>query len=238
MALALLAIGAAAPGPVTSAVAGAASSASQPSTASAVSMVVLFTVISLLPALVLSCTHFVRYVVVLGFIRTGLGTQSAPPNQVLVGLALFMTLFVSAPVAKAMYDAGGRAYLAGEMTEAQAFDAASVPLRRFLVERTTDRDLELFYQVADAPRPTSVDEVPLRIAIPAFVLCELRAAFQIGLTILLPFLVIDLLAATILTAMGMVMVPPQVVALPLKLLVFVLIDGWRLIIEALLRGTA
>ncbi|MEZ4365283.1 MAG: flagellar type III secretion system pore protein FliP [Kofleriaceae bacterium] len=229
-----LAAAPASPGPVTAAVT---SATSQPGAASAVGMVVLLTSVSLLPALVLSCTHFVRYVIVLGFVRTGLGTMSAPPNQVLVGLALFMTLFVSAPLARSIYDAGGRAYLAGELTEGAAFDAASVPLRRFLVSHTAEPDLELFYQVADAPRPATVDEVPLRIAMPAFILGELRTGFQIGLTILLPFLVIDLLAATVLTAMGMVMVPPQVVALPLKLLVFVLIDGWRLIVEALLRGT-
>jgi len=202
----------------------------------AVGMLVVLTLITLLPAIILSCTSFVRFIVVLGFVRTGIGTPAAPPNQVLVGLALFMTVFVSAPVAMDMYDAGGRPYLDGKMSEKQAFEAATPPLRKFLVTRTTEADLALFYEVSGAERPTTMDEIPLRIAIPAFILSELRTAFKIGLTILLPFLVIDLLAATILTSLGMVMVPPQVVALPIKLLVFVVIDGWHLVVESLLRG--
>lgn len=207
-----------------------------PGALGAVGTVVLLTLVTLIPAIVLSCTTFVRFVVVLGFVRTGMGTPAAPPNQVLVGLALFMTVFVSAPVATQMYDAGGRAYLNGELTESQAFEAATPPLRDFLLARTNDKDLELFYSVSSAPRPASTADVPLRIAVPAFVLSELRTAFIMGLTILLPFLVIDLVAATILTSLGMVMVPPSTVALPLKLLVFVMIDGWHLVVESLLRG--
>jgi flagellar biosynthesis protein FliP len=211
---------------------------SGPSALGAVSMVVLLTVVTLLPAIILSCTCFVRFVVVLGFVRTGLGTQSAPPNQVLVGLALFMAVFTSAPVAKDMYESGGKQYLAGSMDEKQAIEAATPPLRDFLLRRTSEADLSLFYNYSDAPRPTTAADVPLRIAIPAFIISELRNAFKIGLTILLPFLVIDLLAATILTSLGMVMVPPQVVALPIKLLVFVMIDGWHLVVASLLRGAA
>jgi len=202
----------------------------------AVGMIVTLTVVTLLPAIVLSCTSFVRFIVVFGFVRTGIGTPSAPPNQVLVGLALFMTVFVSGPIATQMYDAAGRDYLDGKITESEAFDKATPPLRDFLLARTTEADLELFYSVSSAERPATMEEVPLRIAIPAFILSELRTAFMIGLTILLPFLVIDLVAATILTALGMVMVPPSSVALPLKLLVFVMIDGWHLIVESLLRG--
>jgi flagellar biosynthetic protein FliP len=202
----------------------------------AVGMVVLLTLVTLLPAIVLSCTCFVRFIVVLGFVRTGIGTPAAPPNQVLVGLALFMAVFVSAPVASQLYERAGRPYLAGQLDEAQALDAATPPLRGFLLHHTTEADLALFYEVAGAPRPATIDEVPLKIAIPAFLLSELRLAFKIGLTILLPFLVIDLVAATILTALGMVMVPPQVVALPIKLLVFVMIDGWHLVVQSLLRG--
>ena len=202
----------------------------------AVGMVVLLTLVTLIPAIVLSCTCFVRFIVVLGFIRTGIGTPSAPPNQVLVGLALFMSLFVSAPVATQIYDLAGRAYMAGQIDEKQALDLATPPLRSFLLHRTTEADLTLFYEASGAPRPNTIDEVPLKIAIPAFILSELRLAFKIGLTILLPFLVIDLVAATILTALGMVMVPPQTVALPIKLLVFVLIDGWHLVVQSLLHG--
>lgn len=213
-------------------------SSQAPGPLGAVSMVVLLTVVTLLPAIVLSCTCFVRFVVVFGFVRTGLGTPSAPPNQVLVGLALFMAVFTSAPVAVEMYERGGRPYLDGQLTERQALDAATPALRSFLVARTAERDLALFYEFSDAPRPESLDDVPLRIAIPAFIVSELRTAFLIGLTILLPFLVIDLLAATVLTALGMVMVPPATVALPIKLLVFVMIDGWHLVVSSLLRGAA
>ncbi len=202
----------------------------------AVGMVVLLTLVTLLPAIVLSCTCFVRFIVVLGFVRTGLGTPSAPPNQVLVGLALFMSVYVSAPVATDMYERAGRAYLAGQIDERQAFELATPPLRSFLLHHTTEADLTLFYEVSGAARPATITDVPLRIAVPAFLLSELRLAFKIGLTVLLPFLVIDLVAATILTALGMVMVPPQVIALPIKLLVFVMIDGWHLIVQSLLRG--
>lgn len=202
----------------------------------AVSMVVILTLVTLLPAIVLSCTCFVRFIIILGFVRTGIGTPSAPPNQVLVGLALFMSVFVSAPVANEIYDRAGRAYLAGQIDEKQALEAATPPLRAFLLHHTSEADLTLFYEVSTSPRPATIDEVPLKIAIPAFLLSELRLAFKIGLTILLPFLVIDLVAATILTSLGMVMVPPQVIALPIKLLVFVMIDGWHLVVQSMLRG--
>ncbi|MEP6860938.1 MAG: flagellar type III secretion system pore protein FliP [Deltaproteobacteria bacterium] len=201
-----------------------------------IGMVVLLTVVTLLPAIILSCTSFVRFIVVLGFVRTGLGTPSAPPNQVLVGLSLFMTIFVSAPVAMDMYDKGGKAYFAGQIDEKQALDAALPPLRTFLIAHTADTDLQLFLEASKSARPATMDDVPLRALIPAFILSELRMAFKIGLTILLPFLVIDLVAATVLTSLGMVMVPPSVVALPAKLLVFVMIDGWHLVVESLLRG--
>jgi flagellar biosynthetic protein FliP len=201
-----------------------------------IGMVVLLTVVTLLPAIILSCTSFVRFIVVLGFVRTGLGTPSAPPNQVLVGLSLFMTIFVSAPVAMDMYDKGGKAYFAGQIDEKQALEQALPPLRTFLIAHTADTDLQLFLEVSKSARPLTMDDVPLRALIPAFILSELRMAFKIGLTILLPFLVIDLVAATVLTSLGMVMVPPSVVALPAKLLVFVMIDGWHLVVESLLRG--
>lgn len=202
----------------------------------AVGTVLLLTVVSLIPAIVLSCTCFVRFIVVFGFVRTGLGTPAAPPNQVLVGLALFMAIFSSSSVAMQMYEKGGEQYLAGTMNEKQAIEAATPPLRDFLLSHTKESDLELFYEVSDAPRPATAADVPLKIAIPAFILSELRTAFEIGLTILLPFLVIDLVAAAVLTALGMVMVPPAVVALPVKLLVFVVIDGWSLVVQSLLKG--
>jgi len=227
---------AAAVDPITVAGPGGVPQAAAHGSLGAVGMVVVLTLVTLLPAVVLSCTCFVRFVVVLGFVRTGLGTPSAPPNQVLVGLALFMSVFVSAPVASEIYDRAAKPYFANQMDESQALEAATPPLRSFLIHHTSEADLTLFYEVTRSPRPSTIDDVPLKIAIPAFILSELRLAFKIGLTILLPFLVIDLVAATILTSLGMVMVPPQVVALPIKLLVFVMIDGWHLIVQSLLRG--
>lgn len=216
--------------------AGPTSTPTPPGPTSAITMIAILTLATLLPAAVLSMTCFVRFVVVLGFVRTGLSTPSAPPNQVLIGLALFMTVFVSAPVASEIYDHAGRDYLAGKIDEGQALAAATPPLRRFLLARTRERDLALFYEVSDAPRPTTADDVPLRIAVPAFVVSELRTGFEIGLGVLLPFMVIDLVVATILTALGMVMVPPQVLSVPVKLLVFLAIDGWHLIVRSLLAG--
>lgn len=191
---------------------------------------------TLLPAVVLCCTHFVRFVVVLGFVRTGLGTPSAPPTQVITGLALLLTAFSAAPLASSMYHGALEPYLAGQLTAEAALDQATPELQRYLVARTEDRSLELFYDASGLAPPPSTEQVPLSLVVPAFVLSELSTAFTLGLTILLPFLVIDLLAAIVLTALGMVMVPPYVVALPLKLLVFTLIDGWHLVVGALLSG--
>jgi flagellar biosynthetic protein FliP len=203
---------------------------------SAVQMVVILTLVSLAPAIVLTCTCFARFVIVLSFLRTGLGTQGSPPNQILIGTALFMTVFVMAPTYDAVHAAAVTPYMDGKLTEGQALDAATPPVRTFLLQHTRQEDLALFYDVSKAPRPTTADEVPLRIAVPAFVLSELRTAFQMGLTVLLPFLVIDLLVALILTSMGMMMMPPVMVAMPLKLLVFVAVDGWHLVVESLLKG--
>lgn len=202
----------------------------------ALHLVALLTLASLAPAIILVCTCFTRFAVVFSFLRTGLGTQGAPPSHVLVGLALFMTLFVMAPIGAQVYERGVRPYLEGTLTEKQAFEAGTPPLRDFLIARTRAQDLSLFYDVSDAPRPSSVADVPLRIAVPAFVVSELHTAFKMGLMILLPFLVIDLVVASVLSALGMVMLPPPIVALPIKLLVFVAIDGWHLIVASLLRG--
>jgi len=203
---------------------------------SALQLVVLLTVASLAPAIILTSTCFARFAIVFSFVRNGLATQGAPPSQVLVGMALFMTLFVMAPTGNQIYEEALRPYLDGEISEAQAMKQGTPPLRRFLLERTNERDLELFYEVSSAPRPNQADDVPLRIAIPAFVLSELQTAFKMGLVVLLPFLVIDLIVASVLSALGMVMLPPPIVSLPIKLLVFVSVDGWHLVVSSLLRG--
>jgi flagellar biosynthetic protein FliP len=206
------------------------------SPASAVQMVIVMAVASLLPAIILTCTCFARFLVVFSFLKSGLGTQGAPPNQILVGLALFMTMFVMAPVATKLHEQALKPYLDGKMTETDALGAASPVLKGFLLPRTRQEDLSLFYEVSNAPRPATAEDVPLRIAIPAFVLTELRTAFMMGLAVLLPFLVIDLIVATVLSSLGMVMLPPVLVSLPVKLLIFVAVDGWHLLVGSLLRG--
>lgn len=203
---------------------------------SAVQVAVIMTLVGLAPAIVLTCTCFARFAIVFSFLKSGLGTQGAPPSQVLVGLSIFMTAFVMAPVAAQLNETALSPYLAGTMTESQALDAGTPALRTWLLERTKEKDLALFYEVSDAPRPSSGDDVPLRIAVPAFVLSELRTAFQMGFLMLLPFLVVDLVVATVLSALGMVMLPPSVVSMPVKLLVFVAVDGWTLIVGSLLKG--
>jgi len=203
---------------------------------SAMQLVVLLTIASLAPAIILTSTCFARFAIVFSFVRNGLATQGAPPSQVLVGMALFMTLFVMAPTGQKMYELGFKPYLDGNISEKQAIERSTPPLRTFLLKRTSERDLELFYEVSSQPRPTSASDVPLRIAIPAFVLSELQTAFKMGLVILLPFLVIDLIVASVLSALGMVMLPPPIVSLPIKLLVFVAVDGWHLVVKSLLLG--
>ena len=205
-------------------------------TAPPLKILALLTILSLLPAIVLTTTSFVRTVVVLSFLRQGIGTQQTPPTQVLVGLALFMTVFTMSPVAQRIQADAIEPYQKGVIDEGQAFDAASIPLRTFMLRQTRQADLELFYAATHAPPPQTPDDVPLRIAVPAFVVSELTTAFQMGVVILLPFLVIDLAVASILMAMGMVFVSPTTIALPLKLLLFVLADGWNLIVGSLLES--
>jgi flagellar biosynthetic protein FliP len=203
---------------------------------SAIHLIVILALASLAPAIILTATCFARFAIVFSFARTGLGTQGAPPSQILIGLSLFMTLFVMAPVAGAIYRDAGEPYLADAIDEQAALDAATPHIRTFLLERTRAQDLELFYEVSGASRPSSPDDVPLRIAVPAFVVSELTIAFKIGLIILLPFLIIDLVVAAVLSSLGMIMLPPPIVALPIKLLVFVAVDGWHLLVSSLLAG--
>ena len=203
---------------------------------SVLQLALVISLVSLAPAIILACTTFARFVIVMSFLKTGLGAGAAPPSQVLVGLALFMTAFVMGPVASTIHAEALTPYLACQIDEAQALDRATPPLRAFLLERTREKDLALFYEVADAAQPATPEDVPLRIAIPAFAVSELGTAFRLGFLVLLPFLVVDLVVAAVLSALGMVMLPPSVVALPLKLLVFVSVDGWHLMVRSLLAG--
>lgn len=213
--------------------AGAVASASP---TSALQLTLIFALASLLPAIILTCTCFARFAIVFSFLKMGIGSQGAPPSQVLIGLSLFMTLFVMAPVAADVQDKAVKPYFAGKLDESGALDAATPPLRSWLLAHTREEDLTLFYEVSSSARPMTPEDVPLRIAIPAFVVSELHTAFLMGLMVLLPFLVIDLVVATVLSSLGMVMLPPASIAIPIKLLVFVAVDGWHLMVASLLRG--
>jgi flagellar biosynthesis protein FliP len=199
-------------------------------------MLLVLTALALLPAIILTTSSFVRTVVVLSFVRQGLGAPNTPPTQVVIGLALFLTLFTMAPVADEMKRVAWDPYSAGQLTDVQALEAGAVPLKQFMLRQTREADLRMFYDATATPLPATPEEVPLRLAMPAFVISELTTAFQMGVIVLLPFLVIDLAVASLLMSMGMMMVPPTTLALPIKLLLFVLVDGWSLVAGSLMRS--
>lgn len=194
----------------------------------------LLTILSLAPAILIMVTSFTRIVIVLSFVRTGLGTQSMPPNQVLVGLALFLTFFIMSPVMSEINETALQPYMAGETSQQEALDAASLPIKQFMAEHTREKDLALFFKYAGLEKPDSIEAIPFTSLVPAFAISELKTAFQIGFVIFIPFLVIDMVVASTLMAMGMMMLPPVMISLPFKILLFVLVDGWYLIIESLL----
>ena len=209
---------------------------SGPGLAPQLKILLLLTILSLLPAIVLTMTSFTRIIVVLSFVKQGIGAQQSPPSQVLVGMALFLTMFTMGPITNTVYKEAYEPYAAGKIDENVAFERASAPLRAFMLRQTREADLALFYDASKTALPRTEEEVPLRIASPAFVVSELTTAFQMGVLVLLPFLVIDLAVAAILMAMGMMMVPPASISLPLKLLLFVVVDGWHLLVGSLLRS--
>ncbi|GGJ82312.1 hypothetical protein GCM10010123_10010 [Pilimelia anulata] len=194
------------------------------------------TVLSVAPALLLMCTCFTKVFVVLGITRNALGLTTVPPNQVIAGLALFLSMFIMGPVLSDMNKAGVQPYLKGDMNQSQAFKAGIEPLRTFMLDHTRPDEIALLTKVADEPRPANADDVKLTTLIPAFVLSELRAAFIIGFVIFIPFLVIDMVVSASLMSLGMMMLPPVTVALPFKLLLFVMVNGWGLIITALVAS--
>jgi flagellar biosynthetic protein FliP len=209
---------------------------SQPTEVSvAVQIVVVMTLLTLAPSIVLLMTSFTRIVIVLGFVRTALGTPSAPSNQIIIGLSLFLTFFLMGPVFDRVQKESLAPYLDGKITSVDALDKASVPLREFMLKQTRARDVEYFLELGGFG-PTAVKDLPMRVVIPAFIISELQTAFQMGFMLFLPFLVIDFLVSTILMSLGMMMMPPTVVALPLKLLLFVLVDGWHLVVKSLVQS--
>lgn len=201
----------------------------------AIQIVLVMTLLTLAPSMVILMTSFTRIVIVLGFVRTALGVPSAPSNQIIVGLSLFLTFFLMGPVFDQVNTEALQPYLAGQMNSGEAFDKASVPIKNFMLHQTRTRDLEFFLELGRFG-PTPVADLPLRVVIPAFVISELQTAFQMGFLLFLPFLVIDFLVSSTLMALGMMMMPPTVVALPFKLLLFVLVDGWHLVVKSLVES--
>jgi flagellar biosynthesis protein FliP len=199
-------------------------------------IVLLLTVLTLLPAIVMTVTPFLRVVVVLHFLRQALGTQTAPSNQVLVGMALFLGLLVMQPVTTQVYQQSWQPMEAGQITAGQAWDRAQAPIKNFLLKFAREKDIRLFLELSHAPAPATPNDVPLSALIPAYVLSELKVSFQIGAVLFLPFLVIDLVVASVTLSVGMVQLPPVMVSAPFKILLFVLVDGWNLVVGSLVRS--
>lgn len=201
-----------------------------------VKIILLMTVLTLAPAILIMMTGFTRFIVVLSFLRQALGTQQMPPNQLLVGLALFLTFFVMRPAFDEINKNALQPFLSNQVNQEQAIDAALVPLRRFMFNQTRDSDLGLFIKLAKVDAPKTRQDVPTTVLIPSFIVSELKTAFQIGFIIYLPFLVIDMVIASVLMAMGMMMLPPVVISLPFKIMLFVLVDGWTLLVGSMVKS--
>ncbi len=202
----------------------------------AVQLVGLITVLALAPSILVMVTSFTRIVVVLSLLRTAIGLQTAPPNSVMVSLALFLTFFIMQPTLQAAYDQGVAPLLAGQIEVQQAFDRGSVPLHDFMANNVREEDVQLFYDLSNQTPPETAETIPLQILIPAFMISELRRAFEIGFLLFLPFVIIDMVVASVLMSMGMMMLPPVVISLPFKLIFFVLVDGWHLVAGSLVRS--
>lgn len=201
-----------------------------------VKIVLLLTVLTLAPSIIIMMTSFTRLIVVFSFLRHAIGTQQMPPNQLLVGLALFLTLFIMSPALMDINKNALQPYLGGKVTQEVAFDKAMAPLRKFMFSQTRDEDLALFINLAKVEKPKTRADVPSVVLIPSFVISELKTSFQIGFIIFLPFLVIDMVVASVLMAMGMMMLPPVVVSMPFKIMLFVLVDGWGLLVGSLVKS--
>lgn len=201
-----------------------------------IQMIVLITVLSLAPAILVMMTSFTRIIIVLSLLRTGIGLQQTPPNQVLIGLALFLTFFIMQPTFQKAYDDGLRPLLEESIDEQVAFDNMLEPFKEFMLAHTRTKDLDLFMSMQPDVKVEEPEDTPLRMLIPAFMISELKRAFEIGFLVFLPFVIIDMLIASILMAMGMMMLPPVMIALPFKIIFFVLIDGWYLLAGSLVRS--
>ncbi|WP_108669680.1 MULTISPECIES: flagellar type III secretion system pore protein FliP [Peribacillus] len=206
------------------------------SVSTSVKLLLLLTVLSLAPSILILMTCFTRVIIVLGFVRTSLATQQMPPTQVLVGLALFITFFVMAPTFQEVNEKALTPLFNEEIQLEEAYERASVPFKEFMSQHTRQKDLELFLAYAKMDRPKSIEDIPLTALVPAFAISEIKTAFQIGFMIFIPFLVIDMIVASVLMSMGMMMLPPVMISLPFKILLFVLVDGWYLVVKSLLQS--
>jgi flagellar biosynthesis protein FliP len=196
----------------------------------------ILSLLAIAPALLLLMTSFTRILIVLSFVRQALGTQTMPPNQVLVGLALFLTLFIMSPVLTTIYDQAYQPYIEKKISQDQALELSLKPIRDFMFSQVNETDLELFMNIAEKAKPKAREDIPTSVLIPAFLVSELKIAFQIGFLIYIPFLIIDMVVSSVLMAMGMLMLPPTVISLPFKLVLFVLVDGWGLIVGQVVRS--
>lgn len=204
--------------------------------ATSVKMMLLLTVLSLAPAILILMTSFARIIIVLSFVRTALATQQMPPNQVLIGLAMFLTFFIMAPTFSEIYNEALQPLFNEEVTLDEAYETASKPMKEFMAKHTRQKDLSLFLSYSQTDAPATIEDIPITTLIPAFAISELKTAFQMGFMIFVPFLIIDMAVASVLMSMGMMMLPPVMISLPFKILLFVLVDGWYLITHSLLSG--
>jgi flagellar biosynthetic protein FliP len=201
----------------------------------AIQLVALMTVLTLAPSIVMLMTSFTRIVIVLGFVRSALGVQNSPSNQIIIGLALFLTIFIMAPIGTRINDEAIQPYMAKKITPAEAYDKATGPLKQFMLRQTRPSEIDFFLSVSGAG-PTKVKDLSMAVVVPAFVVSELRTAFQMGFLVFIPFLIIDFIVSSALMSMGMMMMPPTMIAMPFKILLFVLVDGWHLIIRSLVES--
>lgn len=214
----------------------AASTSGSSPVSSGLELLFLLTFLTLLPTVLMMVTSFTRVIIVLSFARNAIGVPQLPPNQVLLGLALFLTVFIMAPVWKDVNQNALQPYLSGNISQSQAFDKAKAPLRQFMLKQTREGDLALFMELGQQPRPRTQDDVPTWVLVPSFIVSELKTAFQMGFVIFIPFLIIDMIVSSALMSMGMILLPPVVVSLPFKVLLFVMVNGWDLIIRSLVMS--
>jgi flagellar biosynthetic protein FliP len=201
-------------------------------------IILLLTLISFLPAILVTMTSFTRIAIVFHFLRQALGTQEMPSNQVLIGLALFLTVFIMAPVGARINELAVAPVMSGEITVNEGLSRGTPPLREFMLKQTRENDLKLFLELSKAPKPKSASELPMTVVIPAYVISELKTGFQMGFFLFVPFLLIDLVVSTTLLSMGMLQLPPAMISLPFKVLLFVMIDGWNLVVGSIVRSFA